>query len=154
MPLLRDQLPKDVAERVIDVRLDVRAPEANVLGATVAALRESDHRTDREKVEALLDAYRANGLGVVGVERTRAALELGQVDELLISATPDAIDAGAAHAGDVPPERTHKERAADDLVIMARQTAARISFIEDATLLAPVGGVGALLRFRADNDAR
>jgi peptide subunit release factor 1 (eRF1) len=37
---------------------------------------------------------------------------------------------------------------ADELVTRARQTAARIRFIEDEHLLADVGGVGALLRFR------
>ena len=36
----------------------------------------------------------------------------------------------------------------DELVTRAQQTAARIRFIEDASLLADVGGVGALLRFR------
>ena len=36
----------------------------------------------------------------------------------------------------------------DELVTRAQQTAARIRFIEDATLLADIGGVGALLRFR------
>jgi peptide subunit release factor 1 (eRF1) len=35
-----------------------------------------------------------------------------------------------------------------ELIKRAQQTAARIRFIEDATLLQDVGGVGALLRFR------
>jgi peptide subunit release factor 1 (eRF1) len=47
-----------------------------------------------------------------------------------------------------------EERTADELVAKARQTAARIHFIEDASLLAPVGGVGALLRFRAHDRRR
>ena len=37
---------------------------------------------------------------------------------------------------------------ADELVTRAEQTGARVRFIEDAALLEPVGGVGALLRFR------
>jgi peptide subunit release factor 1 (eRF1) len=37
---------------------------------------------------------------------------------------------------------------ADDLVTRARQTAARITFIEDPALLAEVGGCGAILRYR------
>jgi peptide subunit release factor 1 (eRF1) len=37
---------------------------------------------------------------------------------------------------------------ADELVTRAKQTAARIRFIEDENLLASIGGVGALLRFR------
>jgi peptide subunit release factor 1 (eRF1) len=37
---------------------------------------------------------------------------------------------------------------AGELIARAQQTSARIRFIEDASLLADVGGVGALLRFR------
>jgi peptide subunit release factor 1 (eRF1) len=36
----------------------------------------------------------------------------------------------------------------DELAIHAERTGARITFIEDPELLAEVGGVGALLRFR------
>jgi peptide subunit release factor 1 (eRF1) len=39
-------------------------------------------------------------------------------------------------------------RLADELVTRARQTGARITFIEDASLLAEYGGAAALLRFR------
>ena len=45
-------------------------------------------------------------------------------------------------------ERSPEERAADELVAKARQTAATIRFIEDPALLAAVGGVGAFLRFK------
>jgi peptide subunit release factor 1 (eRF1) len=37
---------------------------------------------------------------------------------------------------------------ADELVTRARRTRARMRFIEDTSLLADVGGVGALLRYR------
>src|SRR5262249_39314846 len=47
LPLLREQMPKDVAERVVDaVKLDVRAPEHEVLETTIAALREQDAESD------------------------------------------------------------------------------------------------------------
>jgi hypothetical protein len=39
-------------------------------------------------------------------------------------------------------------RLADELVSKAKQTAARITFIEDPELLSEYGGVAALLRFR------
>jgi peptide subunit release factor 1 (eRF1) len=135
VPLLREQLPKDVAERIVDVvKLDIRAPQREILETTLAALRESDARTDSERVEALLDAYRAGGLACVGAEKVRKAFELGQVDELLIAGAPDAIEG---------PEGT-----ADDLVAQAARTSAKVSIIENATLLGPVGGVGAFLRFK------
>jgi peptide subunit release factor 1 (eRF1) len=130
VPLLKDQLPKDLAERVVDVvKLDIRAGDRDVLDTTLAAMREVDAKTDREQVDALLGAYRGNGLACVGPEQTRKAFELGQVDELVISAAAD-------------------EREANEFVLKARQTSADIRFIEDGTLLAQVGGVGAFLRFK------
>lgn len=149
VPLLREQMPKDLADRIVDVvKLDIRAPEHHVLDTARAVMQEKDVESDRERVEALLGAYRAGGLGVVGVEDTRRALELGQVDELLITATPAVIDAGEPDGESQPAERSAEERTADELVVKARQTGAKLRFIQDASLLAAVGGVGALLRFR------
>lgn len=133
LPLIRDQMPKDIAERIIDnVKLDVHAPERDVLEATLATLRKKDAESDRERVDELLGAYRANGLATVGLENIMKAFELGQVDELLITATPEQIKADAA----------------DQLISKAHQTAAKVRFIQDPSLLAPAGGVGAFLRFK------
>jgi len=133
LPTLRQQLPKHIAERVIDImRLDVKTPEQEVLAATIATLREKDAAGDRERVEQVIGAYRANGLATVGVETTMKALAMGQVDELLIASSPDAF----------------KDDTADRLVAKARQTSAKIRFIEDPSLLAAVGGVSASLRFK------
>jgi peptide subunit release factor 1 (eRF1) len=131
LPLLREQMPKQVVEKVVDiVKMDVRTPEHEVLEATIEALREHDARDDRERVDELIGAYRANGLATVGLDNVRRAFELGQVDELVITAAPDSSDEN------------------NELVLQARNTSATIRFIQDATLLQPVGGVGAFLRFR------
>ncbi len=147
MPLIREELPKDLASKVVDtLQLDIRAPEHEVLTATIEAMRGKDAESDRERVDEMLGAYRAGGLATVGIEGVRAALELSQVDELLITATPATIKAQGtgAEAG----ERTPQERIADELIAKARQTAAGIRFIQDPALLQGVGGVGATLRFR------
>ena len=75
---------------------------------------------------------------------------MGQVDELVITARPETLRTGNASTPeqDTPADRTAEEKIADELVAKARQTAAKITFIEDASLLADVGGVGALLRFK------
>jgi peptide chain release factor subunit 1 len=151
VPLLQEQLPKDVSERIVDVlKLDVRTPEHEVLDSTIAALREKDAEDDRERVDQLIGAYRANGLACVGVENTRRAFEMGQVDELIITAVPDAIDvkSPAETAEPDSTEGTAEERTAGELIVLARTTAAKIRFIEDASLLDAVGGVGAFLRFK------
>ena len=133
VPLLRAELPKDIAERVIDVvKLDIRAPQRQVLETTIAALRHKDAETDHERVDELIGAYRGNGLGIAGLAKTRKAFELGQVDELLLPGNADQIG----------------REAADELVAKASQTSATVRIIEDASLLAPLGGVGAFLRFR------
>jgi peptide subunit release factor 1 (eRF1) len=157
--LLKEHFSKDVSDRIVDViKLDAHAPEREILDATVAAMRVKDAETDRERVEALLGAYRANGLGCVGVDETRLALERGQVDELVIATAPEVLDTDAGIAGRATTEveqrsagsaeGTPEERVANELVVKARQTSARIRFIEEAALMAAVGGVGAFLRFK------
>jgi peptide chain release factor subunit 1 len=131
LPLLRDQMPKDVADRIVDVvKMDVRTPEHEVLQATIEALRGHDAADDRERVDGLVGAYRANGLATVGVENVRKAFELGQVDELVIAAVREGTDEN------------------NELVRQARNTSATIRFIQDAALLEQVGGAGAFLRFK------
>jgi peptide chain release factor subunit 1 len=140
IPLLREKLPLHLASRVVDVlRLDVDTPEHEVARSTLEAMRAQDARDDRARVERVLDAFRAGGLGVVGARATLTALTNGQVDELVITADPRRVgDEGEARG----------EAVANDLVVRARQTGARVSFIEDPALLADVGGVGGLLRFK------
>ncbi len=144
-PLLMEQLPKHLAERVVDVhKLDINTPEHRVLAETLDALRQRDAETDADQVEAMLGAWRGNGLAVVGPDDTLQALAMGQVEELLITATPDGLRSSA------PKEELGNEQTelAGELVMKAQQSAARIRFIEDPALLAEVGGVGALLRFK------
>jgi peptide subunit release factor 1 (eRF1) len=158
VPLLKEHFSKDVSDRIVDViKLGAHAPERDILDATVAAMRVKDAETDRERVEALLGAYRANGLGCVGVDETRLALERGQVDELVIATVPELLDtdpimANRATTGaeqrSASPEGTPEERVANELIVKARQTSAKIRFIEEAALMAAVGGVGAFLRFK------
>jgi peptide subunit release factor 1 (eRF1) len=131
LPLLREQMPKQLSEKIVDVlKLDVRTPAHEVLQATIEALREHDADGDRERVDQLIGAFRANGLATVGLDKVRRAFELGQVDELLITAAAESTDQD------------------NELVLQARNTSATTRFIQDATLLQPVGGVGAFLRFK------
>jgi peptide subunit release factor 1 (eRF1) len=162
LPIFKEQLPKHLAEKLVDVLTIQRdADDTNLLARTLEALRVKDAETDSEKVEELMNAWRSGGLGVAGPEATLSALQLGQVDELIITASPDLLkpvqklpdDAapGEVQADTSAPQGTADEKRlklADELVTRANQTAARIRFIEDKNLLADVGGVGALLRFR------
>jgi len=94
-----------------------------------------------------------------GVTATLTALSNGQADDLLISAAPGEIkyDEGkvkevlaAYSAGEGEPgiDVSEPRIVADELVKRAQASAAAVTFIEDASLLAEVGGVGATLRYR------
>jgi peptide subunit release factor 1 (eRF1) len=135
----------------------------DVIKASIAAMASFNDRTDRDKVAEAVGAYRAGGLGVVYPEETLTALIAGQVEELLISATMRGIrqTAGSANdtslleqavepasAGEAAEADPQVVRLADELIAKARQTAARITFVEDPSLLADYGGVAAILRFR------
>ncbi len=138
LPLIRQELPKRLQDKVVDaLHFDKHKPINDVLAAAEELLRERDAKTDAERAERLIGVYRAGGLAVVGPEEVRRALELGQADELLVSATLD-------RGGDTA------DQAAADLVALARRTDARVTFIEDPMLLEPVGGVGAFLRYKLD----
>lgn len=161
-PLLMEELPKRLSEKLVDViRLDAKAPEDQVLRETLEALRAEDARTDQEHVEAMLGAWRAGGLAVAGPEDTLAALQIGQVEELLIAATPAAlrpptrVPPGATPGPidietSAPSANVDAERftLADDLITKAHATGARVRFIEEIGLLHDIGGVGAILRFK------
>lgn len=170
-PQLLGEMPKHLAEKVVDqLRVDTHAPLHEILQASLESMRRLDEQTDREKVDAAIGAYRAGGLGVVGPEDTLDALVQGQVDELLIAANLRKLQGAAAGgarstaaaadtaimeaaietstAGEAAQADPSDVRFADELVTKAKQTSARITFIEDPELLADYGGVAALLRFR------
>jgi len=171
IPLLRAQMPKALAAKVVDeLPLAFGAPDREIIAATLESMRKHHLRTDREKVDAAVGAFRASGLGVVGPDATLLALTNGQVDELLLSESLGALaalrrtpaaemaianDSGfvrpaveLAVAGEPAQARIETVRLADELVMKAEQTGAKICFIDDNSLLEPYGGVAATLRYR------
>ena len=171
IPLLREQMPKHLAEKVVDeLRIAANAPLDDVIRTSLEAMKRVRSQTEREKVETAVGAYRAGGLGTAGTEDTLEALEKGQVDELLITARvrelqPVGPNLGAAAsrgaraqtslpagahvtAGEAAGVAAETVRLADELITKATQTGAKITFVEDPDLLAAYGGVAALLRFR------
>lgn len=160
LPKLREQLPKHLEEKIVaTVPLQRNADGNNILETTIAAIWQSDAVSDGEKVQELLDEWHSSGLGVAGPEATLRAFERGQVEELIITGSVDTLkpvqklpdDAGEEMQADTSAQSGIDEarlKLSAELIKRAQQTAARVRFIEDAALLEPVGGVGALLRFR------
>ena len=156
---LRKEFPPHLSERVIDtLRLDIATPEHVVAERTLESLQAHEAKMDTQRVERLLDEYRACGLAVIGVQNTLAALSQGRVDELYLSASSDAICADDERGGCLSVDESQKGAALggaapvkvkvrDELVRRALLIGANITFIEDAALLANIGGVGATLRY-------
>lgn len=161
-PTLMEQLPRHLADKVVDVmKLDRNISDQQVLADTLETLREKDSDTDSARVEAMLDAWRAGGLASAGVDDTLDALAKRQVEELFITTRPDRLDLPQSLPWDAAPGPVDVDtsapatgidsdrlKLADELVKRAQQQNARIRFIEDPELLADVGGVAALLRFK------
>src|SRR5688572_25693699 len=144
-PRFMEQLPQHLADKIVDVMaLDINTPEHQVLAETMESLRQHDAATDVERVEQMIGAWAAGGLGVVGPEATLKALAMQQVEELLITAAPERlrlakemppgtapgpvdVDTSSPRT-DVDPELL---KLAGDLVAGAHKNGARVRFIED-----------------------
>jgi peptide subunit release factor 1 (eRF1) len=160
-PLLMEQLPQDIRGMVVEgPKIANDASEQEIFSATTGIIKEEAVRTETEKVDRLMQAFRARGLAVVGPEATLEALTNGQVDELLLSkllerTNEETVGIDAVIAPEIPDasggtesDRPREASLPDLLVTKATQTSATIAFINDSTLLEAVGGVGAFLRWR------
>src|ERR1039458_2418360 len=90
IPLLEEQLPQEMVPMVEVMRLDIHTSDQDVLTATLAKLQEQEAKTTAEKVDRLMQQYRARGLAVAGPQETLEALAKGQVEELLVSGSLEA----------------------------------------------------------------
>ncbi|HEX9425420.1 MAG TPA: Vms1/Ankzf1 family peptidyl-tRNA hydrolase [Pyrinomonadaceae bacterium] len=159
IPLLREQMSKELSEKVVDIlSLGIDTPVHELLEESLNAYRRHDSLSDTEMVEHLIGEYQRDGLAVAGVPQTLVALSNGQVEELLLASSADALQFDKAEVEKVlnlygspaTASTLDQHRVADELVRRATQlSSARITFVEDANALRNVGGVGALLRYRA-----
>ena len=162
IPILREQMSKELAEKVIDtLSLPIDTPDHELFEESLRAFRRHDTLSDLQKVERLMNEYRADDLAVAGVSETLVALSNGQVEEMLITASAndlkydeaDAKKVLQAYGTDVSQLTISNCAIADELVRRANETSsARITFIEDASLLEPIGGVGAFIRYRISEE--
>ncbi len=128
---LEHEFPKEWLDKVIGtVRWDLDAPDDEFLLKIRPLLEEAERAQEQQRLEKLLAEIRRHGLAMAGVERTLKALQLGQVDTLLIS---EALD----------PQK------AERFVELAESSGAHVEFIpEENEALARLGNVGALLRYK------
>lgn len=131
-PILEAELPEHVRALVDQVtRLQMRARPDEVAGEIAPLLAAIEQAEDQELADRAIGEMRAGRLGVAGVDDTMAALELGQVHELVID-----------EAAPLDPE----VRA--ELVRQASLTDAGVTIVREHEGLARYEGVAATLRFR------
>jgi peptide subunit release factor 1 (eRF1) len=158
IPTFREELPQHLQDKLVEdvLRLDITAPEHEVLDATLGAMIAEDRREDADQARRAIEGYRSGGLGVAGLGPTIAALIRGQVGELLISEEfelryqeplPRNSPLIPPELAVALPEEQETVDLADELVTRAKSTGAEVSFIENPTYLAEVDGVAGLLRF-------
>lgn len=127
---LSPQLEPLIQEEIL--RLDIRTPGHAVLREIAPILAQVEEEESHARADLLVDAVRAQGLGVIGRQETRDALEHGQ-GEVLVLAEEAPLD----------------EQERNDLVRLATISGAEMDLVKGHEILQQMGGVGALLRYRS-----
>jgi peptide subunit release factor 1 (eRF1) len=164
LQIIEDELPKHLAEKIIGrMNNDQYASEDDLREAALEIVERYDREQDREAVARMIGAKESSGLGCTGVSETLAALSNGQVEELLILADTSRIRYNEENvdkvledyapgddnsANDALPDTGEKRQVLDELIVRAYNSAARIRFVEENSLLSGIGGVGAIFRYK------
>lgn len=161
IPMLRAELSKELEEKVVGtLPLNVIAPEHEVLAESLSVLRRHQTLADMEKVKLLNEQNFDGGRGIANLDNVLTALLNGQVQELYVNSDFSSINYDADRVREIfkdylPniderwPEAEQGGLVIDELLKLAARTADDIRFIDDESLLKPVGGVGAMLRYQA-----
>jgi peptide chain release factor subunit 1 len=132
IPILEGELPEAVRALVEHViHLPMRSTTDEVQAEVVPILAALEEAEARQLADNAIAEWLAGDLGVVGIDATMAALELGQVDRLV-------IDERAGPAGELRAE----------LVRRTALTDASVEIVRDHEGLAQHEGVAATLRYR------
>jgi peptide subunit release factor 1 (eRF1) len=145
------------------------ATEEEIYEKSHEAMNVDNTVRDQQQVERMYNAAKSSaGLGTMGVEKTLEALSNGQVEELLMSAdfgvfqySPKKVKKVLKNyapgddnsSTDDLPDAKDAGQLADELIVRAINSSAKIVFIEDESLLKEAGGVGAVLRYNINATA-
>lgn len=127
---LKSALPKHLADKVVDqIRTGFSDSRVHsVLEDAIQSYLQVENDESETAVKRLFRAHRVNRLGIFGIAATAAALQIGQVEELIISSTLG-----------------HADR--EVLVRLASQHNIPIETVRNSESLDEQGGVGAILRY-------
>ena len=170
MPTLKPQLSKALEEKVIaTINMSQYESEEEIYEKTQEIVGIETATLQAAEVERLNDAAKAAaGMGTLGLEDTLRALANGQVQELFVSSDLDSIEYSKREVEkildeyqpgddqvpvDTQPIVSLPGQVADQLLIRAISTGAKVSFIKDESLLREAGGVGSILRYNINATA-
>jgi peptide subunit release factor 1 (eRF1) len=131
--------------------------------AAIAVLQEFDLQRKKNLVRQVIEEAHGNRLGVIGLKRALRSLELGEVQTLLLASNFQAPGVKCYHCGHmdlhVAPEcaicgkpNTELDDIGDAIVGYCLRGGIEIVYIQNDEDFDKVGRIGALLRFRADQN--
>ncbi|MGH7589261.1 MAG: Vms1/Ankzf1 family peptidyl-tRNA hydrolase [Gemmatimonadota bacterium] len=159
---LRRQLTPAVREKIIDEEpIAIDASAHQILARTIEVVRRTEADDSRKLADTAVDRFRAGGLAVAGLEPTIEALNLEQVDRLLLAEGFDGASGwqcAECRVLGLPPAPTECPFCATPLpaeidlreamVRRAERTGRRVEIVEGHAGLEGLDGVAALLRYR------
>jgi hypothetical protein len=163
--LVRRALSEPAAAKLIDiVPASSRDAQADVVAATLAVFIEHEEQESQEVAERLIEGVRTHGLAVAGSAACLDALRKDQVDTLVLTkgyvSEPgwSCTACGVIHISENIPaacpecgeQAVHSSDVKEGLIRLAEQHGCQIELVEHSENLLYLGGVGCLLRYRAD----
>ncbi len=128
---LMEALPKPLAESVIATLPSSRTASADeVVEATLGSFIEAEQDESTDLAERFLGEFFRDGLAVAGEERVTQAIQMGQVDVLLVAKEAD-------------------ESTRERMVRVGEAHGCPIELVGGCDPLTELGGVGCLMRYRA-----
>ena len=170
LPVIKPELSKPLEDKLIgSVSIADYQSEDEIREKALEVVTTEMATLQMKEVERVNDATKAAAkLGTLGVEDTLRALANGQVEELVIASNIDSIDYSKKKIRKILKEYepgddtaptdasvnvTDAAEIADQLIMRAINTAAKIMFVKDDSLLEEAGGVGSILRFNMNAQA-
>ena len=159
---LRSRLTPAVREKIIDeepIAIDESAHQ--ILARTIEIVRRTEADDSRRLADTAVDRFRAGGLAAAGLDATIEALNLEQVDRLLLAEGFDGVSGwqcAECRVLGLPPAPTEcpfcgtplpaEIDLREAMVRRAERTGRRVEIVEGHAGLEGLDGVAALLRYR------
>ena len=157
--MFKNILPSAIKSKIVDViDMDFDEAEDRLVSKAEEIVLEDEKATSERNVSRLSAEILRNGLAVHGLKETMEAVIKGQIELLLVSKgykirgwiceKCQAVDSGVKDRCPYCGSRTSEVDVIEEIIEFAERTDTKIEFVGDNPILAELGGVGGLLRFK------